>query len=123
LRHVCLATTSIHGLDFLTAKSCRDHRIYSQALFVAVRVSIDRELEDPQQITIDTEDCPILRIIQYVVQLHSLVSLGSNRSFIFETGGNCQHRGIGLVNIGVYIEYLQKYLGISSSFKQTRVWV
>lgn len=103
--------------DFLKANNCKDPRIYSQAAFVAVRVSLTREVAEPEQVKVDTEDCPTLRIVQDAVRIDDLGAIGISKCFALISTLEEYHRGAAPNPMGLHFESLQKYLELMKTDK------
>jgi uncharacterized protein len=89
--------------DFLKPNGCKDPRVYSGAAFVAVRVSLARELEEPEQIKSDAENYPTLRIVQDAVRLDGLGTIGIGRCLVSEVVDT--KRKDGAKQSGIELQY------------------
>ncbi|OAL01600.1 hypothetical protein IQ06DRAFT_197264, partial [Phaeosphaeriaceae sp. SRC1lsM3a] len=62
--------------DFLKQHECIDPRVYAATAFVASRVSLARELNEPEEMKGEAEAYAALRIVQDAVRLDGLGAIG-----------------------------------------------
>ena len=80
--------------DFLKANGCRDPLIYSGAAFVAVRVPLDLELEEPEEVYDACDAYPALKIAMDAVRLDRLGAVGIGRCVAEEAIDKEQRDGV-----------------------------
>lgn len=103
--------------DFLKDYGCRDPLVYSGAAFIAVRVPLACELENPEQIMADCNNYPALRIVQDAVRLDRLGAVGIGRCFAQGGLDKEQRHGAGQNGVELRYETFRKYVELMKTKK------